>query len=324
MTEKNCASSASAFSVRILGCGSAKPTLRHTPSAQALFYHGRVFLIDCGEGVQLQMERYGVSPHRISDIFISHLHGDHFLGLPGLLGTMCLNGRTAPVRVHISAEGARLLKAITDVVSPGMGDMVEYCVFDPGLSACIYEDAALEVRTVPLHHRVPACGFCFREKPKGRHILAEAIERYAIPYAALDSIRAGADYVTPGGELLANGLLTTDPSPSLSYAYCSDTAFATDVAEAVRPVTVLYHEATYDDTNAAKASMRGHSTAREAGMAARIASAEALVIGHYSVAVKDEAVLAREAGMEFDGPVFAAGEGMLIDVRAVPSVSMPV
>ena len=315
MTEKNCASPPSAFSVRILGCGSAKPTLRHAPSAQALFYHGRVFLIDCGEGVQIQMERYGVSAHKISDIFISHLHGDHFLGLPGLLGTMCLNGRTTPVRVHISAEGSRLLKAVTEVVSPGIGGMVEYCVMEPGRRQCVYEDAALEVHTVPLHHRVPACGFYFREKPKERHLRPDAIERYAIPYAALKAIKAGAAYERPGGGRIANAELTAPPSPSLSYAYCSDTAFAADVAEAVRAVTVLYHEATYGDANAAKASMRGHSTAREAGVVARIAGAGALVIGHYSAAVDDEEALAMEAAEEFGGPVFAAAEGMLIEVR---------
>lgn len=305
----------SPFCVRILGCGSAKPTLRHSPSSQALFYHGRVFLIDCGEGTQLKMERFGVSPHKITDIFISHLHGDHFLGLPGLLGTMCLNGRTTPVRIHTTAEGAMLLRAILSVLSPGVSDtMVEYRTFDPEGSECVYEDDALTVHTVPLHHRVPTCGFIFREKPKERHIRREAIRRYEIPYECLPGIKAGADFRTPDGLLVPNAEMTHEPTPSLSYAYCSDTAFGLDVARAVRGVTVLYHEATYDDANASKAAPRGHSTAREAGIIAREAGASKLVIGHYSVVVRDEDALADEAREEFSGPVYAAREGMTINI----------
>lgn len=308
--------STSPFCVRILGCGSAKPTLRHSPSSQALFYHGRVFLIDCGEGTQIQMERYGVSPGKISDIFISHLHGDHFLGLPGLLGTMCLNGRTMPVRIHTTAQGEALLRTILSVLSPGISDtMVQYCVFDADVPQRIYEDDALTVDTLPLLHRVPACGFCFREKPGKRHMRREAIGRYSIPYTAMEEIRNGADFKTPDGETVPNAELTNDPTPSLSYAYCSDTAFNPALADAVRGVTVLYHEATYDDANQAKAAPRGHSTAREAGMVAREAGAGSLVIGHYSVMVRDERTLVSEAAGEFEGPLYAASEGMLIKIE---------
>lgn len=307
----------SPFYVRILGCGSAKPSLRHNPSSQALVYHGRVFLIDCGEGTQLQMARFGVSPQKVTDIFISHLHGDHFLGLPGLLATMTLHGRTEPVRVHTTEEGAALLRHILGVLSPVGSDIVEYCVYDASQGARVYEDAALTVDTVPLHHRVPCCGFIFREKPKARHIRPEAIGTYGIPYDKIREIREGADFIRADGTAVANETLTLPPSPSMSYAYCSDTAYGSDVAEAVRGVTVLYHEATYGDSCAAKAEARGHSTARQAGVVAREAGAKVLIIGHYSQAIRDEKALAAEAQEEFQGPVILADEGLTVNVGAL-------
>lgn len=151
------------FYVRILGCGSAKPSLRHHPSSQAVTYGSRVMLVDCGEGTQLQMEQMGVRQSKVTDIFISHLHADHFLGLPGLLNTMLMNGRTEPVRIHISAEGAALLRAVMDVIAPGTS-IADFRVYDPEHPGIVLDNDELTVETVRLHHRVPCCGFVFREK----------------------------------------------------------------------------------------------------------------------------------------------------------------
>ena len=262
--------SSSPFYVRILGCGSAKPSLRHHPSAQAVVLGSRVMLVDCGEGTQLQMERLGVRQSKVTDIFISHLHADHFLGLPGLLNTMIMNGRREPVRIHTTAEGAKLLRAVMDVISPGT-EIADFRVFDPEKPGVIVDDDSLTVETVKLHHRVPCCGFVFREKG-------------------------------------------TQEGAKRSYAYCSDTAFSEDVAKAVGPVSVLYHEATYGAEDADKAAARGHSTAAEAGRAAQLARAGGLVIGHYSMKIADEEALAREAEAAFGGPTVAAREGITIDI----------
>lgn len=259
------------FYVRILGCGSAKPSMRHNPSSQAVVYGSRVMLVDCGEGTQLQMERLGVRLSRVTDVFLSHLHADHFLGLPGLLNTMIMNGRKEPVRIHTTEEGARLLRAVLDVISPGT-EIADFRVYDPERHGTILEDGEMKVETVPLHHRVPCCGFVFREKT-------------------------------------AAGVMS-----GRSYAYCSDTAYSEDVARAVGPVSLLYHEATYGAEDADKAAARGHSTAEEAGRIARLAGAGGLVIGHYSMKICDEEALAREAQGEFGGPTVAAREGMTIDI----------
>ncbi|MDE6277894.1 MAG: ribonuclease Z [Muribaculaceae bacterium] len=303
------------FHVCILGCGSARPSLRHAPAAQALIHHGRVCIIDCGEGAQLQLARFGISPAKITDIFISHLHGDHLLGLPGLISTMVLDGRTEPVRIHIAPEGARLVRDILSVVSHGVSpELVQYHTFDPAVPALILDEGAFSVSTIPLLHSIPAAGFIFREKEKPRHIRSEAIRQYSIPYAAIPEIRRGADFVTSSGLVIPNSDITAEPSPAYSYAYCSDTAFSPQVAELVRGVTVLYHEATYDNTDIDKAAERGHSTAFQAGQIARQAGAGILVIGHYSTKIVDEQSLAREAAAEFGGPVIAADEGLKIDI----------
>lgn len=301
------------FSVTILGCGSATPTTRHFPSAQYL-RHGRTgMLIDCGEGAQLQMRRYGCSFARVSHIFLSHLHGDHFLGLPGLLSTMALHDVGGTVTVHTFAEGADLLARVLDLVCHDRSYKLEFNIIDPAAGGIVYSDSQFEVEAFPLYHRVPCVGYIFREKPKKRHINGEMAKFYGVPHYAMESLREGADLVLPDGRVIDNRILTTDPDPSLSYAYCSDTVFDTRVAEAVRGVDVVYHEATYGDEGAHKARPRGHATARQAARIAAMAGASRLVIGHYSQTVEDTSVLVAEATEEFPD-VIAAGEGMVIDL----------
>ena len=302
------------FNVTILGCGSATPTLRHFPSAQAVRYHNRLMLVDCAEGTQLQMRRYGLSFAKVSDIFISHLHGDHFLGLPGLLSTMALHEVEGSVTVHTFAEGADILRKLMNVFCRERPYTLEFDIIDPSNPGIVYEDNNLQVRAFPLYHREPCVGYRFEEKTKRPHINGEAAKFFGVPHYMMDAIKDGADFERPDSIIIANSRLTTPASPAKSYAYCSDTAFDTRVADAVRGVDVLYHEATYGDDRAFNAAPRGHSTAREAGRIASLAGAGSLVLGHYSKTVENEELLAAQAAEEFSGPVIAAREGLQIDL----------
>ncbi|MDE6469094.1 MAG: ribonuclease Z [Muribaculaceae bacterium] len=302
------------FNVTILGCGSATPTLRHNPSAQAIEYRGRLMLVDCGEGTQLQLRRYGLSFAKVSDIFISHLHGDHFLGLPGLLSTMALHSVEGSVTVHTFKQGAEILRQLMNLFCHERTFDLRYNIIDPEAPGLLFEDSNIAVSAFPLFHRVPCVGFRFDEKPKRRHIDPEMTRFHNVPHYMLNSIRDGADYTAPDGTLIPNERLTTPPSPSASYAYCSDTAFDTLVADAVRDIDVLYHEATYGDERAHHAQPRGHSTARDAARIAALAGARSLVIGHYSKTVADTSVLVAEAAQEFSGNIIAADEGLKIDL----------
>lgn len=302
------------FNITILGCGSATPTTRHNPSAQAVRYRNKLMLVDCAEGTQLQMRRFGLSFAKVSDIFISHLHGDHFLGLPGLLSTMALHNVEGTVTVHTFAEGADLLRRTMDLFCRDRSYIIRYDIIDPTTPGIVYEDNNLVVSAFPLYHRVPCVGYLFREKPKRPHIDGEAVKFHGVPHYMMDAIKDGADFMRGDGTLIPNSWLVKGTDPSFSYAYCSDTAFDERVAESVRGVNVLYHEATYGDENACKAGARGHSTAREAGRIAELAGAGSLILGHYSKTITDEARLAAEAAEEFHGTVIAANEGLQIDI----------
>lgn len=301
------------FSVTILGCGSATPTTRHMPSAQAVTYGPRVMLIDCGEGTQLQLRRFGISFAKITDIFISHLHGDHFLGLPGLLSTMSLHGVEGTVTIHVHKEGAALLRHFMDVMCPQLSFELRFDELEPGHTGLILDGKHLTVSTFPLSHRVPCVGFLFREKPKLRHIDGEAAKFYGVPHYAMNSLREGADWVAPDGRTIPNSALTRDASPSVSYAYCSDTAYNPALVPILKGVDVLYHEATYSQSRAAQAAERGHSTALDAARIAAAADVGLLVIGHYSQTETDEEALAAEARMVFPR-VVAANEGLVLNL----------
>lgn len=302
----------SIFNVKILGCGSANPTLRHGMSAQLLTYQKHQMLIDCGEGTQLQIRRFGGNFARIDHIFISHLHGDHFLGVPGLLSTMALHGVEGTVTIHTFKDGAEILRHIIDYVCRERTFNLRFDIIDPKNPGIVYEDDNLVVKSFPLYHRVPCVGYLFEEKTKRRHIKRDAVDFYGIPHYMFNDIKDGMNVILPDGREIENDILTTDPSPSMSYAYCSDTVYDERVAEYVKGVDTLYHEATYGDADDYKAAPRGHCTARQAGMIARKAGAKRLVIGHYSASIKDESLLVAQAAEEFEGEVIAANEGLEI------------
>lgn len=282
------------------------------PACQVIDFRDRLFMIDCGEGAQLQMMRQHLKFSRLSHIFISHLHGDHFLGLPGLLSTLALHEKGGTLTIYTFAEGARILREIMAVFCRETSFEIKYNIITPS-RAVIFEDHALTVETFPLYHRVPCVGFKFSEKPKPRHLRGDMIRFFNIPVSRLEDIRQGADYVTPEGAVIANERLTTPPDLSVSYAYCSDTMFNPAVADDVRGVDVLYHESTYADDFAEKAAPRGHSTAREAARIAAAAGVKRLVLGHYSKAYDSDEPFLRDALEEFPD-VIAAREGLKIDL----------
>ncbi len=302
------------FRINILGCGSATPTVRHQPSCQVVDFRDKLFMIDCGEGAQLQFRRLGLKFSRLNHIFISHLHGDHLFGLPGLLSTMALHDTSGSVTIHIFREGARLLKEWMDFFNRKSPFEIIYDIIEEGEHRVLYEDQGLTIETFPLYHRTPCNGFIFREKPKLRHLKGDAVAFHKIPVAAIKSIKEGADFVTEDGRVIPNVMLTTDADPSMSYAYCSDTMMDMRVVDDIRGIDTVYHEATYDDSMTERARERGHSTSRQAAQIARAAKAKRLIIGHYSKRYNSEDILLAQASEEFPD-VKLANEGLRIDLE---------
>lgn len=298
------------FDINILGCGSATPSSRHNPSCQIVNFRGRLMMIDCGEGAQQTMRRMRLSFSRLSHIFISHMHGDHVFGLPGLLSTLALHEKGGSIDIWMPESGVGIMRSITDYFCRETPFEIRYHPLS-GSGGVIYDDHALTVEAFPLYHRIPCYGYIFREKPGLRHLRGDMAKFLDIPVSQLQLIKAGADYTAPDGTVYTNDRLTTPADPSASYAYCSDTMFNEAVAEAVRGVEVIYHEATYDDSLASQARDRGHSTAREAARIARMAGAKKLIIGHYSKRYTDVDILLRQAREEFDC-VVAADEMLTI------------
>jgi len=271
------------FKVTILGCGSAKPTLRHTPTSQVVNFRGNLFLVDCGEGVQVGLARNHVPVGKIGHILLSHLHGDHCLGLVGLISTLGLGQRTGEIVIHAQPDAERVFRPLFDYFCPDLSMTVTFQPYDPQKSEVIYEDKSLLIKTIPLHHRVPTAGFLFQEKPRDRHLLIDKCEELGIPFAYYPGIKKGNDWIDPqSGDIVKNDLLTTAPTPSKSYAFCSDTMYAESIIPIIQGCNLLYHEATYGHEDKVKARQRGHSTAVEAATIAQKAEVGQLVIGHYS------------------------------------------
>lgn len=300
------------FKVHILGCGSATPSLRHLPSCQAIEHRGRIMLVDCGECAQLSLRKARLKFSRITDIFISHLHGDHFLGLPGLLSTLALHDVGGSVHVHIFEEGARLLQQIMALIAHESSLKIIYDIV-PRQGGKVYEDQSLTVTAFPLYHRVPCVGYRFDEKVKARHLRGDMVRFLNIPVKDLAAIKAGADFVKDDGTVIPNDRLTTDADHSGSYAYCSDTMFNPRVAKDVAGVDVLYHEATYANDNLAKAAERGHATAAQAAEIAKMAGVGELIIGHYSKRYETMEQHLADARAVF-ADTRAADEGMVITI----------
>lgn len=301
------------FKVHILGCGSALPTLKHFPSSQVVEVRGKLFMVDCGEGAQIQLRKTRISFSKIRCVFISHLHGDHCFGLIGLISTFGMLGRTAPLHVYAPEEFGSMLHAQLEMFCTGLEFEVLFHAVDTQKNQVIYDDKSLTVETIPLLHRVPCCGFLFREKQGRRHILREMIDCYEIPINQIDNIKSGMDWTTSDGRVIPNSRLTTDPSPSRSYAYCSDTRYIPSLHKLVEGVNLLYHESTYDKASAERARLYYHSTAEQAAMVARDAHVGQLLLGHFSARYNDEEHILNEARALFPNTYLAReGEEYLV------------
>lgn len=304
------------FEIQILGCGSAKPSTRHNTSSQLVDLRSKLFMIDCGEGTQLQMARYHASYARLNHIFISHLHGDHCFGLIGLISTLGMLGRGHAHSLHIHAlpELETLLRPQIDFFCHEMPYEVVFHPFSYEHAEVIYDDRSVTVSTVPLNHRIPCCGFVFREKEGLRHIRRDMIDAYEIPISQMGLIKNGSDYVTPEGDVIPNERLTTPPTPPRSYAYLCDTAPLASVIPLIEGVDVLYHDSTFATTEEGRAQATFHSTAAQAAAIASAAGVGKLVLGHYSSRYDDERPLLDEALAVFPNTVLAR-EGMKIEVN---------
>jgi len=287
------------FELHILGCGSALPTTRHFPTSQIVNVRDKLFMIDCGEGAQLQFRKSHLKFSRLNHIFISHLHGDHCFGLLGLISTLNLLGRTAELHIHSPKGLETLLTPMLDFFNRQMTYKVLFHEFDTKEPMQIYEDRSLTVTTIPLRHRMPCCGFLFAEKRRPNHIIREMVDFYQVPVYELNRIKNGADYVTPEGKTVSNNLLTRPSAPSRSYAYCSDTIYLSSIVEQIKGVDLLFHEATFANEDAPRAKETFHTTAAQAAEIARRAEVKKLLIGHFSARYEDENVLLQEASAIF-------------------------
>lgn len=288
------------FKIHILGCGSALPTLHHYASAQIVELRGKQFMIDCGEGTQMQLRRSRIRFTKLSAVFITHLHGDHCFGLIGMISTFGLLGRTAKLDVYAPAALEPMLQAQMQLFCHSFDFEVAFHAVDTSKQQVVYEDRSLTVESIPLDHRIPCCGYLFKEKPTLPHIKRDMIDFYQIPTSQINNIKAGADWMTADGEVVANSRLVEAAEAPRSYAYCSDTRYIPTLHERIKGVTALYHESTYGEDNLQRAEKYFHSTARQAAMVARDAQAGQLLLGHFSSRYEDENVLLQEAKAVFE------------------------
>ena len=290
----------------ILGCHSATPRVNAHPTAQYLEINSRHFLIDCGEGTQRQMRKYKVSFSKINHIFISHLHGDHFFGLIGLISTLGILNREKELHLF----GPKGIKEVINLQLKYSKSYVKYDLIFHELnskkSELIFEDEKVEVLTIPLHHRVYTNGFLFKEKENSRKLnMSEIIKFQEIEVCDYNNLKAGRDFTLTSGETIQNSLLTQDPKKPMSYAYCSDTSYKPDIVEIIKKSDLLYHESTFLSDKEDLATKTRHSTAKQAALIAKKADVKKLILGHYSSRYKDITLFKKEAEEVFSNVILA-------------------
>lgn len=302
------------FKIRILGCGSALPTLKHFASSQIIEVRDKTFMVDCGEGTQIQVRRARIHFNKIFAIFITHLHGDHCFGLIGLISTLGMLGRTAPLHIYAPKELGPILKLQMDFFCNGLEYEVTFHEVDTSVAGIVYEDKSVIVKSIPLNHRIACCGYMFSEKPTLPHIRRDMIDFYRIPECYRNNIKNGADWITPEGEVIPNSRLTEPATAPRSYAYCSDTKYLPELYKLVYGVNLLYHEATYCSENENRASLYYHSTAKQAATVALNAKAKSLLLGHFSARYDNENAILNEARNIFPN-TYLANEMSVFDVE---------
>jgi ribonuclease Z len=284
----------------ILGCHSATPRANAHPTAQILDINGELMLIDCGEGTQVQLRKQKVKFSRLSHIFISHLHGDHYFGLIGLLSTFSLLSRTAELHIHAPKGLEEIIKLQLKASHAYTSYPLIFHTLASSKSEMILDNEKLTVETIPLDHRIYTNGFLFKAKAGDRKLLIDKVLDLNIDKAYYKSIVKGKDVETKDGELINNKDITEDPKPAPSYAFCSDTAFKPTIVPQITGVSLLYHESTFLEEQEHLCNKTKHSTAKQAGIIAQKAQVHKLILGHFSARYKDLSLFEKEAKVVFD------------------------
>jgi len=303
------------FHLTILGSSSAIPTSERNPTAQLLCHGEKLFLIDCAEGTQVALRKKHIHFQRIKHIFISHMHGDHFYGLIGLISSMHLLGRTKPLHIY----GPPVLKQILDLqLEASLTTLLYQLEFHPTQAdypEILFEDDLICVKSFPMNHRIPTTGFHFQEQPYERKIRKEVLPELKIPVHLFPLIKRGADFIDAEGNVHLNADITINPPAARSYAFCSDTAYAEEIIPVIQGSDLLYHEATFMNNRIENAAEKFHSTTGQAATIALKAEVKKLIIGHYSARYDDLQPLLDEARDVFpqtelaqDGSVFEVGD----------------
>jgi ribonuclease Z len=301
------------FKVIIFGCGAATPTLQHHPSAQVVNLHDKLFLVDCGEGTQLQFRKYGFGFQKISAVFISHLHGDHYLGLIGLMSSMHLLGRKQKLKVFGPPALEQLIRINLELSSTYLDYEVEFTATSDDEKRLVHEDHTLRVFSIPLKHRVFCTGFLFEEKQRPLKVKRNSIDEYQLMPSHILMLKKGVDAVLEDGRIVTCDEVCVTPPPPRKYAYCSDTTFLPELAQHIEGVDLLYHESTFLESEALRATQTFHSTARQAATIAGLAKAKHLLLGHFSSRYRNDELFLEEAAPVFE-KVSLANEGLEIDV----------
>jgi ribonuclease Z len=301
------------FEITILGCGAATPTLKHNASSQVVNIHDKLFLMDCGEGTQIQLRKYKIKFQRIQHIFISHLHGDHYLGLVGLISSLHLLGRKNDLHVYGPAELKEIIELNLRVSQTYLDYFIHYHAVNFEAKEKIFEDHSLEIHSFPLKHRIPCVGYLFAEKPKQVKIRKEYINRYSLQPSEIIALKNGQSITTPKNIVVTPQEVCDAPEKSKSYAYCSDTMYWETLIPSIQGVDLLYHESTFLESEKERAKHTFHSTAAQAATIALKAGVGKLLLGHYSSRYAEEEEFVNEASAIFPNCDFST-EGKVIQV----------
>ena len=295
----------------VLGCYSATPRINTNPTSQVLEIKNHTFLIDCGEGTQVQLRKHKIKFNRIKHIFISHLHGDHYFGLVGLISTFRLLTREADLNVYAPKGLKEVITLQMKLAKSWTNYKLIFHELSSNFSELIYEDDKVEVHTIPLDHRVYTNGFLFKEKLGERKLMVDAAEDAKIDVAYYNKLKQGFDVENKDGKYIKNEDVTLPPPKPKSYAFCSDTAYNEDIIPIIKEADVLYHESTFLEKHEKYAQPTKHSTAKQAASIAKQANVGKLLLGHYSTRYDDLKAFKEEAKVIFenvelsdDGKVF--------------------
>jgi ribonuclease Z len=301
------------FEITILGCGAAAPTGRHNPSSQVVNLHDKLFLIDCGEGTQMQLRKFKIKLQRINHVFISHLHGDHYLGLMGFISSMHLLGRRSKLMIYGPPETKSIIDIQLKASQTFLEYELEYYTTVNDEKRLIFDDKSLQVFSFPLKHRIDCCGFQFVEKIRKPKIKKEYIEKYKLQPGNIIALKRGEPTVLSSGEILDPTEVCTPPDQPRTYSYCSDTAYSEKVIESIRGSDLVYHESTFLESEKERAKATFHSTAAQAAQVALNSGAKELIIGHYSSRYTSDLDFLTEAKTIFSN-VELADEGKVFSI----------